>query len=45
LTRAPFVVARVKESTGGYPPSLLALAALAIVGAGMALLMREPRRA
>jgi MFS family permease len=42
---APFVIARVQEVTGSYAPPYLALMLLALLGGGLALLMRENRAA
>ena len=39
---APFLVAKVQETTGSYVPALFALAALTALGGGACLLMRNP---
>jgi OFA family oxalate/formate antiporter-like MFS transporter len=41
---APFLIARVQESTGSYATALLAFAALVLVGGAVSLLMRERPR-
>ena len=40
---APFMVAKMQESTGNYGPALVILSAVTLLGGALVLLMREPR--